>query len=95
MTPANANSLAPFDPDATEIEGVRIAGRYPDGRPMVKCCVHVRCKSLYYSGIERPGLLHLSHVMTYWCNQTQETLGSDGREASPLKCQPGRRCCES
>ncbi len=74
---------------------VPIGGFYPDGRPMVKCCIHLRCKSLYYSGVERPGLLHLSNVMTYWCNHTQEALGCDQKEATPLSCQPGRKCYET
>ncbi|MBI3735723.1 hypothetical protein HY256_04325 [Candidatus Sumerlaeota bacterium] len=77
-----------------EMPHIQIGGHYPDGRPMVKCCVNLRCKSLYYSGVERPGLLHLSNVMTYWCVDTQETIGCDGKEASPLHCQPGRKCCE-
>ncbi len=77
-----------------EMPHVKIGGEYPDGRPMVKCCVHLRCKSLYYSGVERPGLLHLSNVMTYWCNHTQEAFGCDKGEANPLLCQKGRSCCE-
>jgi len=71
-----------------------IGGRYPDGRPLIKCCVHLRCKSIYYGGIERPGLLHLSGAMTYWCNHTQEVIGLDRGDAHPLTCQPGRECCE-
>lgn len=66
---------------------------YPDGRPLVECCVHLRCKSMYYSGVERPGLLHESNVMTYWCNHTQQQLGCDGEVADPRACQPGRGCC--
>ena len=73
---------------------VQVGGEYHDGRRLIKCCVHLRCKSLYYSGVERPGLLHESDVMTYWCNHTQEVLGSDGKEANPFVCQPGRKCCE-
>lgn len=74
--------------------GIEIGGTYVDGRPMVKCCQHLRCKSLYYSGVERPGLLHLSDAMTYWCNHTQIVTGCDGRDAHPEACQAGRGCCE-
>lgn len=76
------------------VKGVPVAALYHDGRPMVKCCVHVRCKSLYYSGIERPGLLHLSDAMNYWCNHTQEAVGCDKEDVGPLICQKGRSCCE-
>lgn len=68
---------------------------YPDGRPLTECCRHLRCKSMYYSGVERPGLLHESEVMTYWCNHTQQQLGCDGGVADPRACQPGRGCCEA
>lgn len=74
--------------------GIEIGGFYLDGRPLVKCCTHLRCKSLGYSGVERPGLLHLSDVMTYWCNHTQTVTGCDGRDAEPEACQAGRGCCE-
>ncbi len=68
---------------------------YPDGRPLLKCCVHVRCKTMYYSGVERPGLVHESGVLTYWCNLTQRTgFGKDGGDVAPSICQPGRSCCE-
>lgn len=74
--------------------GVEIGGYYPDGRPMLKCCGAVRCKSFYYSGVERPGLVHLSDVMTYWCKYTQEAIGADGGEVHPESCQRGRQCWE-
>lgn len=76
------------------IPGVEIGGTYPDGRPMVTCCQSLRCKSIYYSGVERPGLLHISDVMSYWCNHTQQNVGPDGFEALPEACQRGRGCCE-
>ena len=71
-----------------------VGGTYFDGRPLLKCCTHLRCKSLYYSGIERPGLLHESNVMTYWCNLTQEAIGCDDGDTTPSACQPNRECCE-
>lgn len=69
---------------------------YDDGRPMVKCCVHLRCKSLgYTSGTERPGLLHESDVMHFWCNITQEVIGCDGSLAGLKECTAhDRGCCE-
>ena len=85
-----ADTMNPDDVPAN----IEVGGTYPDGRAIVKCCVHLRCKSLYDSGLERPGLLHLSNTMTYWCNHTQEALGCDHEAANPLTCQPGRRCCE-
>ncbi len=73
---------------------VQVGGEYHDGRRLIKCCTHLRCKSLYYSGIERPGLLHESDAMTYWCNETQESVGCDGGDTDPFVCQSGRDCCE-
>ena len=77
-----------------EEHGLEVAARYPDGRPMVRTCIHARCKSMYYSGVERPGLLHLSDGLTYWCNHTQHEVGLDGKECNPETCQPGRDCFE-
>lgn len=73
---------------------VEASGTYVDGRAMIKCCVELRCKSMYYSGVERPGLLHDSSQMLYWCNRTQEGIGCDDGDVSPQDCQPGRRCCQ-
>jgi hypothetical protein len=75
-------------------EELEIVGTYPNGAPMVKTCVHLRCKSMYYSGLERPGVVHLSEAMTYWCNHTQEAAGCDRGDAHPLTCQKGRACCD-
>jgi hypothetical protein len=72
-----------------------VAGYYPDGRPLISCCIHLRCKSMYYTGVEKPGLLHDSGQMTYWCNLTQESMGCDGGDCTPGHCQPGRSCCET
>lgn len=58
------------------------------------CCVLLRCKSLYYRADERPGLLHTSDVMTYWCDRTAADLGPDDEVAGHTQCQPGRGCFE-
>ena len=60
----------------------------------IPCCSHLRCKSMYYAPDERPGKLHESEVMTYWCIHTQTPLGPDKEEAFPSACQPGRGCYE-
>ena len=68
-------------------------GMYDDGvRPLMTTCIHLRCKSMYYSETERPGLLHSSDVMAYWCDQTNQSIGCDCGGVSPEECQPGRNC---
>ena len=67
---------------------------YPE-RKLVKCCAALRCKSLFYSEDERPGLLHESDVMTYWCDYTQVSVGCDEGDVNLHLCQPGRSCHES
>lgn len=58
------------------------------------CCSNLRCKSMYYDPDERPGKLHESGVMTYWCIHTQSPLGVDNLEAAPSICQKYRACYE-
>lgn len=58
------------------------------------CCSNLRCKSMYYDANERPGKLHESDVMTYWCIHTQSSLGVDNFEAAPSLCQKYRTCFE-
>jgi hypothetical protein len=58
----------------------------------VDCCTRLRCKSMYYRDDERPGRLHVSDAMTYWCSQTMDPQGPDGEHTSPLRCQPNRSC---
>lgn len=56
------------------------------------CCVHLRCKSMYYRPDERPGLLHLSDTQVYWCGRTLDRTGPDERVATPPDCQSSRSC---
>ncbi|HOE94984.1 MAG TPA: hypothetical protein PLS90_02965 [Candidatus Sumerlaeota bacterium] len=56
------------------------------------CCESLRGKSMYYRPDERPGRLHESDVMNYYCLHTQGPVGPDGVEARPRLCQPGRAC---
>lgn len=56
------------------------------------CCVHLRCKSMYYRPDERPGLLHYSDTQNYWCGQTHERTGPDDTDANPKLCQSSRDC---
>ncbi len=58
----------------------------------IKCCGLLRCKSMYYRPDERPGKLHESDQMTYWCMHTQDPQGPDQIIARPRMCQPGRAC---
>lgn len=59
------------------------------------CCLHLRCKSMYYRADERPGFLHVNRAMGYWCQHTNEKLGPDETLAEPAECQSGRTCYES
>lgn len=56
------------------------------------CCIHLRCKSMYYRSDERPGRLHDSDVMPHYCLRTHNPVGPDDRDARPTMCQPGRSC---
>ena len=71
-----------------------MAGASPKtaGPAPAPCCRQLRCKSLYYRADERPGLLHPSGVMDYWCGLTNVDLGPDGHAAGHSRCQPGRSC---
>lgn len=59
------------------------------------CCRQLRCKSMYYSPDERPGMLRNDESMGYWCNKTHEDFGPDGRLARHCTCQAGRTCHEA
>ncbi|MEQ8819558.1 MAG: hypothetical protein RLY93_04890 [Sumerlaeia bacterium] len=70
---------------------------YHPGSPAetpTSCCVHLRCKSMYYRADERPGLLHKEEQMGYWCDKTVDDLGPDEGLATHRGCQPGRGCYE-
>lgn len=56
------------------------------------CCVHLRCKSMYYRDDERPGLLHVDEAMGFWCGVTNDDLGPDKHAATHKACQSGRPC---
>lgn len=60
--------------------------------PPKPCCVHLRCKSMYYRTDERQGLLHVEEQMGYWCGKTNDMLGPEDLLASHGNCQPGREC---
>ncbi len=65
------------------------------GNPLNKptpCCVHLRCKSMFYRADERPGLLHHEDAMTYWCEHTNTPLGPDDEGVVHPECQSGRAC---
>lgn len=59
------------------------------------CCVHLRCKSMYYQADERPGKLHVEDEMGYWCGHTNADLGPDGKVTLHHTCQQGRGCYEA
>lgn len=56
------------------------------------CCALLRCKSMTYRSDERPGLLHPSDAMDYWCSLTNANAGPDGETTHHRACQPGRDC---
>ena len=65
-----------------------------DGRlvPPTPCCVRLRSKTMFCRSDERPGLLHASDSVTYWCQLTNEDTGPDAKVTSHALCQPGRTC---
>lgn len=56
------------------------------------CCLELRCKSLTYRADERPGMVHASETMTYWCALTSTDDGPDRELVEHGACQPGRAC---
>jgi hypothetical protein len=58
----------------------------------IDCCVLLRAKSMYYRTDERPGRLHPSDAMHYWCLKTHTQVGPDEQATHPRVCQGGRRC---
>ena len=78
--------------------GAEPSPAYPPSSPYqpagpIDCCPLLRAKSMYYRSDERPGRLHASDVMHYWCEITHTQVGPDKKTAHPLACQPGRGCC--
>jgi hypothetical protein len=59
------------------------------------CCAHLRSKSFFYSGEERPGLIVKSNTTSHWCLKTSDAHGPDKRAARHHDCQPGRGCFEA
>ncbi len=60
--------------------------------PPVACCHELRCKSLFYRSDERPGWLHASDTMTYWCAVTLTDEGPDGEPVEHARCSGDRPC---
>lgn len=58
------------------------------------CCRNLCAKSLYYRADERPGMIHPSDTMDYWCGVSGSDLGPDGGVAAHGSCQSGRPCFE-
>lgn len=59
------------------------------------CCNQLRCKSLFYRADERPGWLHASDTMTYWCARTLTNEGPDGQPVEHAPCSTSRPCLVS
>jgi hypothetical protein len=51
-------------------------------------CRHLRCKEMYYQGIEDDEY----SSGAYWCARTQEPLGPDNEIAGKNDCCSGRPC---
>lgn len=64
----------------------------PEHSIPVPCCRNLRCKSMFYRADERPGLLHASTTMSYWCHCTNDHLGPDEKPVGHPACQEGRSC---
>jgi hypothetical protein len=70
----------------------RYAGERSDIVAPEPCCSHLRCKSMYHRSDERPGMLHPSDAMDYWCHHTNAKAGPDGAAATHSACQSARAC---
>ncbi len=67
-----------------------MAGTQPSQKRRV--CRHIRSQESFYS--DTPMVEDQFHSGIYWCNQTGDGMGSDGRCACPEECVPGRACYE-
>ncbi len=56
------------------------------------CCLELRCKSMTYRVDERPGMVHPSDLMTYWCALTGTDDGPDRELVDHRRCQSPRGC---
>jgi hypothetical protein len=75
--------------------GIEFKSPNESALPPQNCCIHLRCKSMYYRPDERPGLLHFSDTQNYWCSQTLERSGPDGESATPPMCGSSRGCFQA
>lgn len=63
-----------------------------NGRPGTRVCRHIRSQESFYS--ETPLVEDEFHSGIYWCNQTGDGIGVDGRCAAAEECSPDRECYE-
>ena len=63
--------------------------------PATSCCVHLRCKSMFYRPDERPGMLHNEEAMGYWCHHTNHDQGPDHGPTHHEDCQAHRPCYQA
>jgi len=60
--------------------------------PKQRLCRHIRSQESFYS--DRPLVEDQFHSGIYWCNQTGDGRGADGRIACAEECGPDRTCFE-
>ena len=71
--------------------------KYPRGREIIPCCIHLCTKTMYYMPDEMkagPGYIKVTDTGSYWCAQTQAAYGPDDEVVGPRSCQTGRSCHE-
>lgn len=57
-----------------------------------RVCRHIRSQESFYS--ETPHVEDQFHSGIYWCNQTGDGLGMDGKSSCLEECTPNRACYE-
>ncbi len=62
---------------------------------LVRCCLHLRTKSIFYDPEEMragPGFIRVDDCASYWCNRSGAAFGPDDEPSGPRACQCGRSC---
>ena len=54
-------------------------------------CDHLRCKGMYVDAIWDPSVPHAGDRL-FWCHQTQQCVGPDGKVADDEVCTAERAC---
>lgn len=85
-------------PIAKQLNGGGGSSADPPAAEFVRCCVHLRSRSMFLVPEDMragPGRIRVSTLGGYWCNRTSVASGPDDSCVGPELCQPPRDCHEA